>query len=579
MHQDVVSTVAHEIFPDRVVLPGQERDAQLRPDAVHARREKLAGRARDAERSREGAEILGHVGVERGADELPDAVDRLLALPDVHARVAVAAHGRRSSTRSESGRAGTSRPESWSSVSAATALRSNCEPAVRAVGGHRVEGVAHVDDARAERDLGILEARGISPAVGTPVVRPHHVGRGAERADLSHDAGARLRMAHHEPPLVRVECRGFPDHLRALGDLSDVVTERGVVDRLDLLLTKAEVTRHTHGVVRHPHGVLVRVGIDGVEHDAQGAHEAHQVSLEIRVELERVPGEEERKHEEEHARNPGRRAHHREEKPEPDRERVPDPSRVLAGARRHDQTHRAGVQHEVEGAREKERQEIPREAGAAQGPARREKCGTRENGGGGIEPGVQRSLSRGSPENQDLRDGGRRQIEEARDPGTEEEDGAQVQDGGNRHRRAADHRDGKGFRGDEEREPDQDSPRVPVGLLHLRAAEDRQEHGKRGEKGRQEEPHDRSPGRRTLARLRLPLDGHHKLGFQSPTQAPSPREWAPPPHGVCQGRHPGTRGQLRAGARRPRAASETGACGPRRRTDGVNEEAAPCCPG
>ena len=98
---------------------------------------------------------------------------------------------------------------------------------------------------------------------------------------------------------------------------------------------------------------------------------------------------------------------------------APDPPRVLAGARSHDETHRAGIQHEVEGARQKHRQEIARKAGAAQGAARREKGRAGENGRGGIEPRIQRGLPWRPSEDQDLGDPGRRQIEKARDPGTE----------------------------------------------------------------------------------------------------------------------------------------------------------------
>src|SRR5437867_3010881 len=85
-------------------------DAELGAASVHARGEELPRRAGNPKRSREGAEVRGHVGIEGGADQLADALERFLSLPDVHARLAVAAHGKRSSTRPESDRAGTSLP-------------------------------------------------------------------------------------------------------------------------------------------------------------------------------------------------------------------------------------------------------------------------------------------------------------------------------------------------------------------------------------------------------------------------------------------------------------------------------------
>src|SRR6185295_409129 len=131
VHEDVVAAVAHEVLVDRVVAAAEDGHLELGAHAVHAGGKELPRRAGNPVRAREAPEIGGHVRVERGAAELADPVHRLLALPDVHARVLVAGHGTISRRRSASPGVSERSPEAWSCASATTARGSNCDPAWR----------------------------------------------------------------------------------------------------------------------------------------------------------------------------------------------------------------------------------------------------------------------------------------------------------------------------------------------------------------------------------------------------------------------------------------------------------------
>ena len=111
-----------------------------------------------------------------------------------------------------------------------TTAGSNCVPAqrrssssassgVRAAaygrpGGHRVEGVADGDDARAERDRVGLQAVGVALPVEALVRRAHELGDAAQRRRGADDPLADQRVAAHERPLVLAQRAGLGEDRR-----------------------------------------------------------------------------------------------------------------------------------------------------------------------------------------------------------------------------------------------------------------------------------------------------------------------------------------------------------------------------
>ena len=104
-------------------------------------------------------------------------------------------------------------------------------PAVGAVGGHRVEGVARrATIARAERDLLAGEAVRVAGAVPALVAGAHEPRDAAERGRGGDDALADQRVAADERPLVLVERPGLVEDRVGDRDLADVVQLGGVAD-------------------------------------------------------------------------------------------------------------------------------------------------------------------------------------------------------------------------------------------------------------------------------------------------------------------------------------------------------------
>ena len=87
VHQDVVHAVIDEVGAHRVVDPGQERDLELRADAVGAGNQDGIGvvRRREPEHAAEGADFRQHARRERGARDVLDAADGVIARFDVDA--------------------------------------------------------------------------------------------------------------------------------------------------------------------------------------------------------------------------------------------------------------------------------------------------------------------------------------------------------------------------------------------------------------------------------------------------------------------------------------------------------------
>src|SRR3990172_949351 len=103
---------------------------------------------------------------------------------------------------------------------------------VGAVGGHRVEGVADEDDARAERDLVAGEAVGVAAAVVVLVVVGDYRRGGRQVGEAAGDPGAHLRVPLDHRPLVLAEAAGLLQDVVRHGELADVVEERGPLDKL-----------------------------------------------------------------------------------------------------------------------------------------------------------------------------------------------------------------------------------------------------------------------------------------------------------------------------------------------------------
>src|SRR5262249_22494279 len=88
--EDVVDAHRDQIDADRVVPVRQERDLQLRSDAVRGRDEHRLLQARgDPDEPGEAADVAEHLGAERAARERGDPTDALVAGIDVDARPAV----------------------------------------------------------------------------------------------------------------------------------------------------------------------------------------------------------------------------------------------------------------------------------------------------------------------------------------------------------------------------------------------------------------------------------------------------------------------------------------------------------
>src|SRR5918992_4082708 len=99
---------------------------------------------------------------------------------------------------------------------------------VRALGDHRVERLAHSDDASAERDLLALELVGIARSVPPLVRRADEPSDLAERRGGVQDALADQRVATDELPLLVRQRAGLLEDLLRDRDLADVVDLRGL---------------------------------------------------------------------------------------------------------------------------------------------------------------------------------------------------------------------------------------------------------------------------------------------------------------------------------------------------------------
>jgi hypothetical protein len=105
-------------------------------------------------------------------------------------------------------------------------------PAVGAVGGHRVEGVGHREDARPQRDRLADEAARVALAVPALVMAADHLDRVAERLDPGHHLHAEQRVGAHHLPLAVVQRSRLVEHRLGDADLADVVEQEPVAQPL-----------------------------------------------------------------------------------------------------------------------------------------------------------------------------------------------------------------------------------------------------------------------------------------------------------------------------------------------------------
>ena len=104
--------------------------------------------------------------------------------------------------------------------------------AVRAVAGHRVEGVADQHDAAGQRDLAGLQAVGVAAAVPALVLVADRAGDLFKAGHGHDDALADHRVLLHHFPLLVVELARLVQDLVGDSDLADVVQQRDVGDVL-----------------------------------------------------------------------------------------------------------------------------------------------------------------------------------------------------------------------------------------------------------------------------------------------------------------------------------------------------------
>ena len=127
--------------------------------------------------------------------------------------------------------------------------------AVRAVGRHRVVGVADEDDAGLERDALVAEPVRIATAVPPLVAVADDRADFLETVDRRDDPLSELRMRLHDRALLGGEPPGLREDLARDADLADVVQQRTELEPLQLALAEAELATDAQGEVGDPAGV------------------------------------------------------------------------------------------------------------------------------------------------------------------------------------------------------------------------------------------------------------------------------------------------------------------------------------
>src|SRR6266550_4650885 len=198
--------------------------------------------------------------------------------------------------------------------------------AVRTRRDHRLVRVGDRDDLRRKRDLVRLQSVRIAGPVVVLVMREHDRPDALEVRHLADEVCADDGMGLHLGPLVRGQCRGLPQDVFGYPDLSDVVEERAKIHGGDLIGAEAESLRDRQRVLHRGGGVALRGVIlrskrpeerrdhrdvrrlealggplQALIHRDELAVALAELSRLHGVELERVPRDSEREHEDDHA--------------------------------------------------------------------------------------------------------------------------------------------------------------------------------------------------------------------------------------------------------------------------------------
>ena len=152
-------------------------------------------------------------------------------------------------------------------------LRHGQRLAVGAVGGHGVQGIAGVDDARLDRNLLSFEAVRVSRAIPSLVLGPNDRAQRGKERNGGEDAFADHRVLAHDGKFLRRQRPGLLQDVAGDADLADVVEQGSVLEQAQLVGGQVEslphVDRELGGFPRVRLGVAVfciqggRQGADG----------------------------------------------------------------------------------------------------------------------------------------------------------------------------------------------------------------------------------------------------------------------------------------------------------------------------
>ena len=151
---------------------------------------------------------------------------------------------------------------------------------IRPLGGHRLEGVGHVEDPGELRDLVADQAVRIARAVVPLVVVANDRQLRGELRDRRDDLGAEHRMGVHHHPLVARQPVLLLEDAVGHADLADVVEEAAPLEGLELRLRDVHLLADVDGDRLHPMAVLAGERIPlvdgpGQRPDGLGEHLAH----------------------------------------------------------------------------------------------------------------------------------------------------------------------------------------------------------------------------------------------------------------------------------------------------------------
>ncbi len=141
---------------------------------------------------------------------------------------------------------------------------------VGTIEGHRVEGVGHREDAGREGNRLAGQPERVAGAVPPLVVVVDDRDRVAQEGNPLEELAAHLRMAPHDPPLVRRERAGLEEDRVGDADLADVVQQHAAAERVELRLGQAVGAGQRDGVAVHAAGVGLGAHLASGQRRAEG---------------------------------------------------------------------------------------------------------------------------------------------------------------------------------------------------------------------------------------------------------------------------------------------------------------------